>query len=261
MQLGRHLRELARLRVGLALSFLLAAFVAISVSYKTSLAPPSLTSRQLEMGSASTRVLVDTASSMVLDTRYGSGDFDSLTARAVLLGNLMASEPVRAYIARHAKVPAEVIHATTPLTPDFPRPLASEGQDKSQTDLLRSTNQYRLNIQANPTVPIVDVYAQAPNAKAAEDLANGAVDGLREYLDEAIKGQAGVSAAEQPRITQLGRAHGVQINDGVRVQAPLLTFLFVFGLCCAATMFISRVRRGWSLASASEARLKVKEAQ
>jgi hypothetical protein len=173
----------------------------------------------------------------------------------------MASEPVRAYIARHANVPAEMIQATTPLTPDFPRPLASEGQGKSQTDLLRSTNQYRLNIQANPTVPIVDVYAQAPNAKAAEDLANGAVDGLREYLDEAIKGQSGVSAAEQPRITQLGRAHGVQINDGVRVQAPLLTFLFVFGLCCAATMFISRVRRGWSLASASEARLKVKEAQ
>jgi hypothetical protein len=252
MQLGMHLRELSRLRVGLALSFLFAAFVALSVTYKVTLFPPAIAPRDLEMGTASTRVLVDTTKSLVLDIRYGTGDFDSLTARGALLGNLMASAPVREYIARRAHVPAGAIRATTPLTPDFPRPLASEGEQKGQKDLFRSTDQYRLNIQANPTVPIVDVYAQAPDAKSAEELANGAVDGLRDYLAAEAGAVQGLSGDAQPRLTQLGRAHGVAINQGVRLQALLLSFCFVFALCCAVTLFVGRVRRGWDTARALE---------
>jgi len=248
MQLGIHLRELARMRVALALSLLLAVFVALSVAYKVSVLPPSLGPRSLEMGTASTRVMVDTSKSLVLDIRYGTGDFDSLTERAVLLGNLMASAPVREYIARRAHVPAEAIRATTPLTPDFPRPLAAEGEQKHTSDLLRSTDQYRLNIQANPTVPIIDVYAQAPSAKAAEQLANSAVDGLGDYLGVTARLQSKrFNGDDQPLISQLGRARGVVINNGVRLQVLLLTFGFVFALCCAVSLFVGRVRRGWQL--------------
>jgi hypothetical protein len=243
-----HLRELSRLRVELLLSFILASFVALSVTYKVTIFPPSLAQRDLEMGTANTRVLVDTSRSLVLDIRYGSGDFDSLTARAVLLGNLMASAPVRQYIARRAHVPADAIKATTPLTPDFPRPLASEGDSKHQTDLFKSTNQYRLNIQANPTVPVIDVTAQAPSAAAAAELANAAVTGLRDYLVAQVGKIQGLSADNQPRLTQLGRAHGTAINKGVRLQALMLSFGFVFALCCAVSLFVGRVRRGWKLA-------------
>lgn len=252
MHLGIHLRELAGQRLALVLSFAVAAVVALSASYKLSVAPPALASRELAMGTASTRVLVDTSKSLVLDIRYGTGDFDSLTARAVLLGNLMASLPVREYIARRAHVPAEAIRATTPLTPDFPRPPAGVGEAKSQRDLLRSTNQYRLNVQANPTVPIIEVYAQAPTARAARELADGAVDGLRDYLAVEVGRAKRLSADEQPRLTQLGRAHGVEINRGVRMQVIALTFTFVFALCCAASLFVARVRRGWILAGARE---------
>ena len=251
MQLGIHLRELMRFRVGLVISLLVALLVSLSVSYKISLLPPKLTSRSLEMGTASTRVVVDTSKSIVLDIRYGSGDFTSLTDRAVLLGNVMASAPVREYIARRAGIPADVIRASTPLTPDFPRPRAAEGEQKRTSDLLRPTDEYRLNIQSDPTVPILDVYAQAPTAKAAAELANGAVDGLRDYLDD-VGGEQGVRAAEQARLTQLGRARGAVINSGVHVQVLLLTFFFVFALCCAATVFIGRVRQGWQLAQALE---------
>jgi hypothetical protein len=253
MQLGIHLRELARMRVALALSLLLAVLVALSVAYKVSVLPPSLGPRSLEMGTASTRVMVDTSKSLVLDIRYGTGDFDSLTERAVLLGNLMASAPVREYIARRAHVPAEAIRATTPLTPDFPRPLAAEGEQKHTSDLLRSTDQYRLNIQANPTVPIIDVYAQAPSAKAAEQLANSAVDGLRDYLGVTARLQSKrLNGDDQPLISQLGRARGVVINNGVRLQVLLLTFGFVFALCCAVSLFVGRVRRGWQLVEGTD---------
>lgn len=241
------------MRTALALSFLLAVFVALSVAYKVSVLPPSLGPRSLEMGTASTRVMVDTSKSLVLDIRYGTGDFDSLTERAVLLGNLMASAPVREYIARRAHVPAEAIRATTPLTPDFPRPLAAEGEQKHTSDLLRSTDQYRLNIQANPTVPIIDVYAQAPTAKAAEQLANSAVDGLRDYLGVTARLQSKrLNGDDQPLISQLGRARGVVINNGVRLQVLLLTFGFVFALCCAVSLFVGRVRRGWELGEGTD---------
>jgi hypothetical protein len=251
MQLGMHLRELVRNRVGLALCLLIAIFVALSAAYHVSIAPPKLTPRALEMGTASARVMVDTSKSVALDIRYSSGDFQSLTDRAVLLGNVMASLPVREYIARRAGVPAAAISASTPLTPDFPRPRAAAGEEKHTTDLLRSTDQYRINIQSNPTVPILDVYAQAPTAKAAEQLANGAVEGLRDYL-ESVAARQGVRSAEQATLTQLGRAHGTVINGGVRLQVLLLTFGFVFALCCAALLFFSRVRAGWRQADARE---------
>jgi hypothetical protein len=251
MQLGMHLRELMRLRVSLIISFVVALVVALSVAYKLTLVPPRLTDRSLEMGTASTRVVVDTSKSIVLDIRYGSGDFAALTSRAVLLGNMMASAPVRQYIAKRAGVPAGDIRASTPLTPDFPRARAAAGEEKHTSDLLRSTDEYRLNIQADPTVPIIDVYAQAPSAKAAEELANGAVDGLGDYLDD-VGGQQGVGATEKARLVQLGRAHGTVINPGVRAQVLLLTFGFVFAICCAAAVFIARVRLGWRVADEFE---------
>lgn len=247
-----HLRELVQFRAGLVLSVLVAVFVALSAAYKVSVLPPKLTPRSLEMGTATTRVMVDTSKSIALDIRYGSGDFRSLTDRAVLLGNVMASAPVREYIARRAHVPAEVIRASTPLTPDFPRPRAAAGDEKKTSDLFRSTDQYRLNIQANPTVPILDVYAQAPSAKAAEELANGAVEGLRDYLDDVAQDQ-GVRSDEQARLTQLGQARGTVINDGVRVQVLVLTLLFTFLICAAAVLFVGRVREGWRLARELEA--------
>ena len=184
----------------------------------------------------------------MLDLRYGTGDFDSLTSRAVLLGNVMASLPVRQYIARRADIPADVIRASTPLTPDFPRPAAVAGEEKKTSDILRSTDQYRLSIQANPTVPILEVYAQAPSAEAAAKLANASVDGLRDYIDDVAADQ-GVAVGQQAQLSQLGRAHGGVINHGVRPQALVLTFLIVFTVACAAILFISRVRTGWRFAS------------
>src|SRR5439155_1854311 len=120
------------------------------------------------------------------------------------------------------------------------------------SDLFRSTDQYRLNIQANPTVPIVTVFAQAPNAKAAETPANSAVDGLRDYLAAAAKRPQQARPKDEPLITQLGRAHGTVINGGVRVQAFALTFAIVFALACAVTVLVGRVRRGWLEAHSAE---------
>ncbi|MEA2138470.1 MAG: hypothetical protein QOG56_1620 [Solirubrobacteraceae bacterium] len=252
MDLGRHLHEFWRLRRGAVICLLVAGYAALSMSYEISVFPPGLAPRSLQMASASTQVLVDTPRSTVIDLRQDLFDIESMTNRAVLLGNVMASEPVLAYIARRAGIAPGAIRASTPRTPNSPRPFAAPGQEARTSDLLRSTNQYRLSIEADPTVPVLKIYAQAPTARASAALANAAADGLRDYVEQ-IAGSQRVAKRMQVRIEQLGRARGAVINDGVRWQVALLTFLGALAASAATGVFLARVRRGWKLAQAEEA--------
>jgi hypothetical protein len=243
MQLGRHLRELWELRIGLVASLLLALFAALWSVGQVGVFPPSVKTRKLEIAAASTSVLVDTPKSTVLDLSVNTYDFRAFTNRSLLVGNIMASPPVRRYIARRAHVPADVLQVASPVTPDFPRPLASSGA-KHSSDILKSPDEYRLSIQSNPTVPVVDVYAEAPTAAAAQQLANGAVDGMKDYLRDLAAAQ-GTRPSEQITLEQLGRAKGGVLDPGISVKVALLSFLLVFGASSVAALFLARVRRGW----------------
>lgn len=251
MEFGRHLRELTRQRLALATCVALAAMAALSVTYNVSLLPPSLEPRSLEMASATTQMLVDGPLSTVLDLRQGAGDIEGMTNRAVLIGNVMVSEPVLAFVGRRAGLPPWAIRGQAPLTPDFPRPLSRGGRDPKPSDLLRSTDQHRLNIQTNPAVPFIEVFAQAPTAKAAQTLANAAVDGLRDYLAHVARRQ-GTPPHAQVTLTQLGRARGTVVNGGVRSQLAILAFFIVLCLSAATAVFVDRVRRGWREADENE---------
>lgn len=248
MKFGTHLYELWRLRVGLVVSLVLAVLVSLSTAYRISLFPPGLHSRALEMSAASTHVLVDDPrDSVVLDLGVGSAELDQMSQRALVLANVMASLPVRSYIARRAGVPAQVIQVSPPLTAQNPLPIAGDPHNQRKTtDLVRSNNQYRISIKANPTVPIIDVYSEASSVRTAKALANGAVGGLRDYLRDVARGQ-GVPTSRQPRLEQLGRAEGDGVTGAVNVEVAILVFGFVFALSSAATLGLARVRRGWRL--------------
>ena len=249
MRFGMHLREMSRLPLGVVASILLAAFAAAWSVAHVSVLPPRLEPRELEMATAYTQVVVDTPHSVVMDLRQGTYDLAPLKNRAVLIGTLMASAPVRAYIARRAGIPSERLHVAAPRTPEQPRPVDKSGSKRGPRELLRSTDQYRLEIQANPSVPILNVTTQAPTAKAAKELANAAVSGLDDYLGR-------VAATEKtPRnmrveIRQLGAAEGTVINRGIQLQVVGVVFILVLALSCAVTILLARVRRGWQLAGA-----------
>jgi hypothetical protein len=250
MQLGRHLRELWRFRLGLVASIMLALFAALWSIGQVSLFPPGVKSRKLEIAAASTKVLVDTPKSAILDLSVDTYNFRAYTNRSLLVGNIMASPPVRRYIARRAHVPAEVLQVASPVTPDFPRPLASDGE-KHSSDILKSPDQYRLSVQVNPTVPVVDVYAEAPTAEAAQQLANGAVDGMKDYLRDLGSAQS-IPPFEQVHLQQLGRAKGAVIDPGISAKVALLTFFLVFGASSMAVLALARVRQGWIREARSE---------
>lgn len=248
MAFGFRLRELWRLRIGVVVSVMFALVAALWSVDRISVLPPKLEPRSLQMATASTHVLVDTPRSAVLDLRQDTYMLENLTNRTVLLGNVIANGPVRAYIGRRVHVPPGSLKIAVPLTPDQPRARVGPDNERHTTDLLKSTDQYRINIEANPTVPVMDIYAQAPSAEAAATLANSAVDGLRAYLASLARTEE-TPVASQIRLVQLGRAKGAVINDGVNVQVALLVFLLALVASLTTVVFASRVREGWRLSA------------
>ncbi len=234
-----------------AASAAIALLVAVWSVAQISIIPPRLTPRALELGTGTTHVLIDTPRSSVLDLRQDTYSLVALTQRATILGNVMANGQVRQAIARRAGVPVDLLQVAPPLTPTQPRARIGSTNQKRTTDILESTDQYRLSIQANPTVPMLDIYAQAPTAESAESLANASVDSLRAYLkDVAVTEQTPKS--KQIRLLQLGRADGAVINEGIQWQVAFIAFVLTFSIACALLTFLARLRQGWRMAAVAE---------
>jgi hypothetical protein len=248
MGLGIYLRELWGHKLGLVLSVLVAALATLQIVYGISLAPPGIEGNSLSVASASTHVIVDTPKSTVVDPRTDAYTIESLSNRALILGNVMASLPVRQYIARRAGIGADQIRAEPPLTPEQPRAMVDSAQAPHVSDILKRPGEYRLSIQVDPMAPVLDIYAVAPSAAGATKLANASVDGLRDYL-AAVAAKDRTPKSDQVRLEQLGRASGGLINAGAGLQIAILTFLLVFAIACLAVLFLVRVRRGWRMAA------------
>lgn len=245
------MRKLWHMKVGVVVSLALAAVAAVWSVQEISLSPFKLTSRSLEMATASTHVVIDTPDSALLDLRQDTYSLEGLRNRTVLLGNVLASTQVQTDIARRAHVPIETLRVQAPLTREQAAPPVDSENARHTTDILKSTDQYRLNLQANVTVPMLDIYAQTPTADSAAALANAAVDELRAYIAHLAASQQ-TPAKDQIRLVELGRAKGVVINKGINWQVALLAFLLTFGISCSTVIFIARVRAGWRQAALSE---------
>lgn len=251
MAIGIRIRKLWRLKIGVGISIVLAALAAIWSIDKVSLFPPGLTPRALEMATAATHVVVDTPDSIMVDLRENTYTLQDLTNRAVVLGNVIASTAVKARIAETAHVPLPLLRIQAPLTPLETSLPVNADNNRKVTDILKSNDQYRIQINANPTVPMLDIYAQTPTAASAAALANAAVDQLKSYVAGLATTQD-TPQKDRIRLVQLGRATGVVINPGVKSQVALLVFVLTFLASCATVTFIARVRAGWRLAALSE---------
>jgi hypothetical protein len=244
MALGRRLRELWSHKIGLTLTVLAAVLAATLVLYKVSLAPPSLESRALGLSAASTQVVVDTPESLLTNLKQSTYSLESQTNRALLLGDVMASFPVREHIAERAGIEVGQLAVAGPVTPEEPRVIADPGDQPKTTDILKSPEEYRVSITANPTVPILDIEAEAPTPEAAAKLADSAVGGLRDYIDE-VSRAGDTPAKSKVYIRQLGDATGSPVTSGVKLEFAFLAFFLVFLIGASITLFVGRMRSGW----------------
>jgi hypothetical protein len=240
------LRELWRLRYLVILAGMLALAIALMTAYRVSLSPPKLESRQYHVGLASARILIDTPDSQVVDLNPKGAD--ALSSRASLLANLMASSPVKAIIARDAGVPASQLVAVAPSATGAtaPTPLSQAASKSANV-----ADVYLLTMQADETLPIIAIQAQAPDAEQAARLANAATSGLRDYL-RSVAGAQNVPAARQVVISGLGAAQAADVVRGPRRLFAIIAFIFVFGLACFGLIMVSGIARGWRRAAELE---------
>lgn len=215
--------------------------------------PPTFENRQYEVGVASASVLVDSPSSQVADLGGGVGqttvDVASLSARARLLANLMATSPLKDQIAARAGVPPDRLIARAPARIDLPgdkSPIGS-GATISESDPLANI----LRINVNETLPILSADAQAPTPQSAAKISNAAVSQLRAYLKSIAAGDR-VPDARKLVIKRLGPARYATVRKGPRRLFAVAAFLFVFGAWCAGIVVLSGLAQAWRQADEAE---------
>jgi hypothetical protein len=240
--IGIRLRRLWHLKLGVIVSLV----AAIAAAAWTS-------PRSLEMATASTHVVIDTPTSALVDLRQDTYSLDGLRNRAVLLGNVIAGSRVRQNIADRLDLPVEKVRIQAPLTREQSAPPVDSENARRTSDIVNSTDEYRLNVQANLTVPMLDIYAQSPTAESATILVNSAVQELRRYLAE-LAAAKDTPPQDQIQLIQLGKGKGVVLNEGVNWQVALLDFLITFGICASTMIFLDRIRAGWLVAALAERR-------
>jgi hypothetical protein len=231
-----------RLGAFAAISAVVALLAAVASVAQVSLFPPGLAMRDLQRGAAVTRLLVDLPQQE--RGHVSAPQFEAMSKRASLIANLLASPPVLHRIAAELGVPDDEVSATTEITEGVPLALVEPNEEKRANQILLSHDGYRLDLQANPTLPIVDIYAQAPTSGAAGNLADAVATAGNEYLG-ALAERSRFPLDNRVQLKQLGAAESAAISPTAPIEIAALTFIVVFGISFGLLFGGAAIRRGW----------------
>jgi hypothetical protein len=235
----------------IAISVLVALFFAFWSVNHISLAPPGVHPRQMQQGAAAVHVLLDAPTSLVVDENVRTTNYEALTSRATLYGDIIASAALRDMIGKRIGVPADRITAVSRLTAGLQREMREPDSEQRANQIRTEQTPYRLDIQADPGGPDINIYAQAPSAARAIALADAAVASLQDYVNDEAR-TTGTNRKDQVVVTQLGRARGGVVNHKAVPEIVVLTFLVAFGLSLALLLGAAATRRGWIEAGTPE---------
>jgi hypothetical protein len=250
MTIAAKLRGRVQRRSRLSAATTVGILLAILTLYKVSLSPPGIHARALNVAAASTTVLVDTKHRASNDLGQRTDAMEALSVQTDLVGELMVTDPVLDEIGRIAGINPLDIQATAPVTSDVPRTEIEPDSGANATALIQAPDHYKLQVQVDPTMPIMHVYTQAPTASDAERLASASVQGLRTYLGRLSTSQT-VSLNDNIELIQLGGVHGGVVNHSAAKELVLLAFITGFGATLFGFRLAARFRTGWRLAGPS----------
>lgn len=245
------LRELWNRRLLVAVGFALALMLGMLMVFNVSLGlPPQFESRQYEVGVASAGVLVDSPSSQAVDlgTAENKADLTSLSTRARLLANLMATSPLKDRIAKTAGVDPEVLIARAPTIGPGSTPSAVEAGSNARASDPGATV---LSVYVNEVLPIITADAQGPTPAVAARISSAAVTELQAFL-KSVAATDAVPNARQLVVEPLGPARAAADLRGPRRLFAVAGFLFAFALWCTGIVVSSRLVRAWRAAEAAE---------
>jgi hypothetical protein len=231
-----HLREVWQHKIGLATVVVVALLVAARV-YGFGLLPPS--GLKATEGEASTRVLVDTPESTAVDLRQSTYDLEELNNRAKLVGNAIGTAEVRELIGEKMGVSPSEISLQTPLTTEYA---------EKDGVVAEPTTPYRLDVQADPTVPVIDVIGAAPTEDEARALVEATTNSLVSYVAALPKSTGnGKEIRLVPR--PLGKVEAHRLVQPGKALSAFIAFLVILAIGSATVVFVSRQRREYRRAS------------
>jgi hypothetical protein len=229
------LRQLARLRIAVAIIVVLSLGIGLEVCYKVS--PPfSLQSRKYDVGVANARLLVDTPASQVVEVDPKGSDI--LGGRATLLANLMVDGDIKSAIARKAGLsPGQLVgSAAGDATPTGDPAVKPDPRGFKLSTKVLTTG-------TGESLPIIEIDSQGPDVAGAERLANAAVTGLQEILN-ARAAQTRVPDSQRLHVSSFGPAQGHLAVRGPRLVYGLLATVLSCLLGCAALLAFTGILRG-----------------
>lgn len=232
MESGGILQVLWRRRIALAIGLLLTLAVGIHGLYQVSPLPPALHSRTISSGYALQHVLIDTPTSLVADARARGAD--SIAIKAAVLAGLATSEPAREEIARAiGRRPDEVaVVSQSAMAPQTPTPLSEQA-----VEVTRPKAPYIVTFGESPTLPVLSIWATAPDAGAAAKLAAAATATLAPAVRRDLVSGGGV------RIEPQGPAQTGTRNIAPKPAASLLKALILLIAWCTAIFLLDGSRR------------------
>jgi hypothetical protein len=232
------------IRLALVISVVVGAFVA----YRPGLPPES---RQYTVWLASADILVDTADSQVVDSK--GPDFLSLANRTSLLGNLIATKPLRTAIGERAGVdsstlvvvpPANTSTSTTGGVGLTPTPVSTAGRDVPDSEATV------LTVSTDASLPILRVTAQAPDAATAARLTTATSTELAEHL-KTVGATEEIPAPRKLVLRPLAAPTPSPVTRGTSRSLGILVAIMLALLACGAIVTAPMIARRWR--SAAEA--------
>jgi hypothetical protein len=241
MELIAVMRVLRRRWRAVAIGAMLAFAVLITGVYSVSISPPGLQRKVTTTGVATSQVLVNTPSSLVVDAR--ARGVKSIVARASFLGSLAASDAARAQIAHRLGLAPREVEISGPGSgvPVVPTALAEQA-----TEVAKPHTVYVVNIDEDPSLPILTISTAGPDPAAAGRLANATTAEMT-ALTRSSPALHGTLAVDP-----IGTAtHGTKSAGGSRVKAVLAAAILFVVWCVGVALLDAFGRRRHEFADPS----------
>ena len=230
MQLVLILKQLLRHRIWLAI----AAVASIGIAgYAVKRLAPS----QVQW-TANTQVFVDSSQSAIADSNIG---LDSLGVRAGVYANMLTSSGVLKFVAQSSSIPADAIAVTGPVSTSGIR----AGHSPTAAG---PGGPYSLTLDVTDPQPIIRISADAPTRDHALALANGAAQGLTQYVNDLVTTQK-IPYARQIDIRQLGQPTVNPAQSGVPTIFAVPIAAMVFCGLCVMILLGGRFVEAWRLSN------------
>jgi hypothetical protein len=236
VELTPILRTLWQARLALLATLLAAISLAVVSGYHVGGGvPPKLTARAIPSGAATAQVLVDSPSSALANLKQNP---IPLSTRAGVFAQFMASTAIRDAVAAKTGLPAESILAQGPF--DDPA-MAPEGPKPPDPSSVAHGKKYRLTFVAQEQLPVVTVYAQAPDVETARRLADAVAPAVQGYIDE-LQTKAKLNDKYRTQIRGLGPAQAGTVKPSPNIKM-IGTFLAVMVAGVILILQFSTLRR------------------